>query len=67
VSGSRASARLVNPADRRGDRTGPDGHCSLRENRDSDEDEVIGLGSGATVGLALVAALLRVALARAAR
>ncbi len=52
-----------------GEATGPDGHwhCSLRENRDSDEDEMIGLGAGATVGLALVAALLRVALDRAAR
>ncbi len=52
-----------------GEATGPDvhWHCSLHENRDSDEDELIGLGSGATVGLALVAALLRVALARAAR
>ncbi|MDP3264669.1 MAG: hypothetical protein U1E06_07170 [Tabrizicola sp.] len=45
----------------------PDGHwrCSLRETRGRDEDEVIGLGSGAVVGLALLAALLRVALAKA--
>lgn len=42
----------------------PDGHwrCSLRVSRGSDEDEMIGLGSGAVVGLALVAALLHVAL-----
>lgn len=46
-----------------------DGHwrCSLRETRGSDEDEMIGLGSGAAVGVALVAALLRVTLAKAAR
>lgn len=46
----------------------PDGHwrCSLRETRGSDEDEMIGLGSGAVVGLALIAALLRVALAKSA-
>lgn len=46
----------------------PDGHwrCSLRESRGRDEDEVIGLGSGAVAGLALVAALLRVALAKSA-
>lgn len=45
----------------------PDGHwrCSLRETRGSDEDEIIGLGSGAVLGLALVAALLRVALSKA--
>lgn len=47
----------------------PDGHwrCSLRETRGSDEDEMIGLGSGAAVGLALLAALLRAALAQAVR
>ena len=41
----------------------PDGHwrCSLRESRGSDEDEMIGLGSGAAVGQALIAALLHVA------
>lgn len=45
----------------------PDGHwrCSLRESRGSDEDEVVGLGTGAVVGLALVAALLHVALQKA--
>ena len=33
----------------------PDGHwrCSLRESRGSDEDEMIGLGAGAAVGVAL--------------
>lgn len=47
----------------------PDGHwrCSLRETRGLDEDEMIGLGSGAVVGLALVAALLRVAHAKSAQ
>lgn len=46
----------------------PDGHwrCSLRESRGSDEDQVVGLGTGAVVGLAVAAALLRVALAKAA-
>ena len=41
----------------------PDGHwrCSLRQSRGNDEDEMIGLGTGAVVGLALVAALLHVA------
>ena len=41
----------------------PHGHwrCSLRESRASDEDEMIGLGTGAVVGLALVDALLHVA------
>ena len=41
----------------------PDGHwrCSLRQSRGSDEDEMVGLGAGATVGQALIAALLRVA------
>ena len=42
----------------------PNGHwrCSLRQTRGSDEDEVIGLGTGAVVSLALVAAMLHVAL-----
>ena len=46
----------------------PDGHwrCSLRESRGSDEDEMIGLGTGAVVGLALVAALLHVAAQKSA-
>lgn len=41
----------------------PNGHwrCSLRQSRGSDEDEVIGLGSGALVALALLEALLHVA------
>lgn len=41
----------------------PDGHwrCTLRKNRGDDEDEVIGLGAGPTVTLALLKALLRVA------
>lgn len=45
----------------------PNGHwrCSLRQTRGSDEDEMIGLGTGAVVGLALVAALLHVALQKA--
>jgi hypothetical protein len=45
----------------------PDGHwrCSLRETRGSDEDETIGLGTGAAVGVALVAALLHVAAQKA--
>lgn len=44
----------------------PDGHwrCSLRQSRDRDEDEVIGMGTGPTVSLALIKALLRVALAK---
>ncbi|MCA3510234.1 MAG: hypothetical protein IOC80_14910 [Rhodobacter sp.] len=51
-----------------GNATGPDGHwhCSLRESPGSDEDELIGFGSGRVIGLAVVAALLRVARARAA-
>lgn len=42
----------------------PNGHwrCSLRQSRGSDEDEVIGLGSGTMVAMALVEALLDVAL-----
>ncbi len=41
----------------------PDGHwrCSLRVSRGTDEDEMIGLGTGAVVGLALLDALLHVA------
>lgn len=41
----------------------PDGHwrCSLRETRGSDEVEVIGLGSGRVVEVALMEALLDVA------
>lgn len=40
----------------------PDGHwrCSLRETRGSDEIEVVGLGSGPVVALALLEALLSV-------
>ena len=47
----------------------PNGHwrCSLRRSRSNDEDEVIGLGFGAVVGLALVAALLHVALQKTPR
>jgi hypothetical protein len=46
-----------------GKATEPDGHwrCSLRETRGSDEIEVVGLGSGPVVALALVEALLSVA------
>lgn len=42
----------------------PDGHwrCSLRESRGSDEDHVIGLGSGRLVAVALLQSLLHVAL-----
>lgn len=41
----------------------PDGHwrCSLRETRGSDEDEVVGVGTGPAVALALLEALLDVA------
>lgn len=41
----------------------PDGHwrCSLRETRGSDEVEVIGLGTGSVVEVALLEALLHVA------
>lgn len=40
----------------------PDGHwrCSLRETRGSDEIEMVGLGSGPVVALALLEALLSV-------
>lgn len=46
----------------------PDGHwrCSLRETRGSDEIEGIGLGSGPTVEVALILALLDVAEEKAA-
>lgn len=46
-----------------GKATEPDGHwrCSLRETRGSDEIEVIGLGTGRVVELALLLALLDVA------
>jgi hypothetical protein len=42
----------------------PDGHwrCSLRETRGSDEIEIVGLGTGPVVALALLEALLDVAL-----
>ena len=45
----------------------PDGHwrCSLRETRGSDEVEVIGIGTGRSVDLALLEALLHVAEQRA--
>ncbi len=41
----------------------PDGHwrCSLRETRGSDEIELVGLGAGPVVALALLEALLSVA------
>jgi len=41
----------------------PDGHwrCSLRETRGSDEIEIVGLGTGPVVALALLEALLNVA------
>lgn len=46
----------------------PDGHwrCSLRETRGSDEVEVIGLGMGRIVEVALLEALLHVAEQKAA-
>ena len=46
----------------------PDGHwrCSLRETRGSDEVEVIGIGTGRVVDLALLEALLHVAAQKAA-
>jgi hypothetical protein len=45
----------------------PDGHwrCSLRKTRGSDEDEVLGVGTGPTVALALLQALLQVSLQKA--
>ena len=47
-----------------GKATQPDGHwrCSLRETRGSDEIEIVGLGTGPAVALALLEALLDVAL-----
>lgn len=41
----------------------PDGHwrCSLRETRGSDEVDIVGLGAGPVVELALIEALLHVA------
>ena len=52
-----------------GKATEPDGHwrCSLRETRGSDEIEVVGLGSGRVVALALLEALLSVAQQSSAR
>ncbi|WP_431301204.1 hypothetical protein [Tabrizicola sp. BL-A-41-H6] len=51
-----------------GKATEPDGHwrCSLRETRGSDEIEVVGLGAGRMVALALLEALLSVAEQRSA-
>ncbi len=47
----------------------PDGHwrCSLRETRGSDEIEIVGLGTGPVVALALLGALLDVALQKMQR
>jgi hypothetical protein len=47
----------------------PDGHwrCSLRETRGSDEIEIVGLGTGPAVSLALLEALLDVALQKLQR
>jgi hypothetical protein len=44
----------------------PDGHwrCSLRETRGSDEIEIVGVGTGPVVALAVLEALLDVALQR---
>jgi hypothetical protein len=52
-----------------GKATEPDGHwrCSLRETRGSDEIEVVGLGNGPAVALAILEALLSVAAQRDAR
>ncbi len=52
-----------------GKATEPDGHwrCSLRETRGSDEIEVVGLGTGPAVALALLEALLDVALQKLQR
>jgi hypothetical protein len=52
-----------------GKATAPDGHwrCSLRETRGSDEIEVVGLGTGPAVALALLEALLDVALQKLQR
>jgi hypothetical protein len=45
----------------------PDGHwrCSIRETRGSDEIEIVGLGTGPVVALAMLEALLDVALQKA--
>ena len=45
----------------------PNGHwrCSVRETRGSDEIEIVGLGTGPVVALALLEALLGVALQKA--
>jgi len=47
----------------------PDGHwrCTLRESTTRDNDEVLGVGAGQTVALALMAALVRVAQMRLRR
>lgn len=47
----------------------PDGHwrCSVRETRGSDEIEIVGLGTGPVVALALLEALLSVALQKVQR
>lgn len=47
----------------------PDGHwrCSLRETRGSDEIEIVGLGTGPAVALALLEAFLDVALQKLQR
>jgi hypothetical protein len=52
-----------------GKATEPDGHwrCSLRETRGSDEIEIVGLGTGPAVALALLEALLDVALQKLQR
>lgn len=52
-----------------GKATEPDGHwrCSLRETRGSDEIEIVGLGTGPAVALALLEALLDVALRKLQR
>ena len=52
-----------------GKATEPDGHwrCSLRETRGSDEIEIVGLGRGPAVALALLEALLDVALRKVQR
>jgi hypothetical protein len=45
----------------------PDGHwrCSIRETRGSDEIEIVGLGTGPVVALAMLEALMDVALQKA--
>jgi hypothetical protein len=45
----------------------PDGHwtCTLRESTSRDDDELLGVGKGRTLPLAMTAALLRVAARRA--